>query len=145
MANFAKIGLNNEVLNVVLVNNLETMNEDGILEENIGVEKLKKETGHETWLLCGKNLNGEVIRKNIPGVGWFYNDEYDGFYPPKPLDKNDILCNSWTLDSLTCLWKPPIVKPDNYFKYDDNTHEISFSWDEELYQSDNTKGWIEID
>jgi hypothetical protein len=145
MANFAKIGLNNEVLNVIVINNLETMTEDGILDENIGIEKLKNTTGHETWLLCGKNLNGEIIRKNVPGIGWFYSQEYDGFYQPRPLDMNGLICNSWTLNESTLTWEPPITKPDNYFKYENNIHEISFSWDEQLYQSDNTKGWTEID
>lgn len=145
MANFAKIGLNNQVLNVVVISNLDTMNEDGVIDETIGIEKLKQETGHETWLLCGKNLNGEVIRKNIPGIGWSYNQEYDGFCPPRPLDMNDIVCNSWTLDIETCTWNPPIVKPENYFKYEDGTHEVSFKWDENLYQQNNTEGWVAND
>jgi len=145
MANFAKIGLNNQILNIVVLSNLDTMTEDGELDESIGIEKLKKETGHETWLMCGKNLKGEVIRKNIPGLGWTYNQEYDGFHSPRPVDINQTVCNSWTLDMETCKWNPPITKPENYFKYENGTHEIVFSWDENAYQEDNTKGWIAID
>jgi hypothetical protein len=40
---------------------------------------------------------------------------------------------SWTLNETTCLWDAPIVKPNG-----------DYVWNEELYQSDNTQGWVEV-
>ena len=72
-------------------------------------------------------LGGTPLRKNYAGVGWTYDQTRDAFIPPKAYA-------SWTLNETTCLWDPPIVKP--------NTGR--YEWNEELYQSDNTKGWVEI-
>ena len=44
--------------------------------------------------------------------------------------------NSWTLDDDTCHWEAPITYPDD---------DEAYTWDEDLYQSDNTKGWVEIE
>lgn len=143
MAKFAKIGLNNEVIDIVVMSNLETMTEDGIFDEQIGIKKLKKETGHETWLLCGSNLNGTTIRKNEPSIGWFYNQECDGFYLPRPVDINNQSCDSWILNKVSCIWEPPIPRPNSYFKYEDNIHEICFIWNENLYLENNQNGWVQ--
>lgn len=143
MANFAKIGLSNVVLNIVSMSNLETMTEGGVLDGSIGIEKLSNQTGHETWLLCGNDLTGNVIRKNLPSTGWFYSEEYDGFYSPRPVDINGNVCNSWTLNGETCLWEPPIVQPDSYFA-DGDRHEVVYHWNETAYQEDNTTGWEAI-
>ena len=43
---------------------------------------------------------------------------------------------SWTLNSTTYLWEPPIANP--------NTGTTLYKWNETLYQSDNTKGWEEV-
>ena len=42
---------------------------------------------------------------------------------------------SWTLAD-TWLWLALIVYPDNGNMY---------SWDEDVYQADNTKGWVEVE
>ena len=66
-------------------------------------------------------------RKNYAGFGYTYDKDKDAFIPPQPYA-------SWTLNETTCLWEPPITKPTTGL----------YKWDEELYQSDNTKGWVEI-
>ena len=43
MAKFAKIGLNNVVERLVYMSNLDTMNDDGVLDETFGKEKLEAE------------------------------------------------------------------------------------------------------
>lgn len=72
-------------------------------------------------------LGGTPLRKNFAGVGYTYDKEKDAFIPP---------CDfaSWTLNETTCLWEPPIVKPTTG----------NYEWNEELYQSDNTQGWVEV-
>ena len=78
--------------------------------------------------LGGKhNLGGTPLRKNYAGLGFTYDVTRDAFIPPQNFP-------SWTLNETTCLWDPPIPKP---------TDGKFYRWNETLYQSDNTKGWIE--
>lgn len=76
-------------------------------------------------------LNGIPFRKNYAGIGFLYDEFRDAFIPPK-------LFNSWTLNEETCDWDPPIPKPESI------GDEI-YEWDESLYASDNTKGWVLVD
>ena len=68
----------------------------------------------------------KALRKNYAAVGFSYDRSKDAFIPPQPYA-------SWILNETTCLWEPPIVKPNGNYK-----------WNEELYQSDNTQGWVEV-
>jgi hypothetical protein len=79
MAHFAKIGLNNEVLDVVVVNNIDCMTPGGVHDETIGVAFLKRLTGHETWVQT--SYTGE-IRMRFAGVGYQYDSASDEFVPP---------------------------------------------------------------
>lgn len=73
-------------------------------------------------------LGGTPLRKNFAGVGYTYDKEKDAFIPPCDF-------TSWTLNETTCLWEAPLTYPDDGKTY---------IWNEELYQSDNTKGWVEV-
>ena len=54
---------------------------------------------------AGKHRQGgEPLRKNFPGVGWFYDGI--GFYPPQ-------VHPTWILDRDTYSWVPPVPKPDD--------------------------------
>ena len=57
-------------------------------------------------------------RKNFAGIGFNYDGT--GFYPPQPF-------NSWTLNSSTYLWEPPVSYPDDENLYEWN--EETQSWD----------------
>ena len=72
-------------------------------------------------------LGGTPLRKNFAGIGFTYDKTKDAFIPPQQFP-------SWTLNETTCLWEPPIPQPSDGKAY---------RWDETLYQSDNTKGWVE--
>lgn len=119
MAHFAKIGLDNLVIDVLVVNNRETMDSNGIEHEDIGVEFLINLTGHETWVQTSYNGN---IRKNYAGIGYTYDSQRDAFIPPKPYP-------SWVLNEETCLWESITPKPID---------EKPYKWDED------TLSWIEI-
>ena len=67
------------------------------------------------------------FRKQFAGVGYKYDKEKDIFIAPQPFP-------SWTLDSNSD-WKPPIAEPS------DSTTK-PYLWDEDVYQADNTKGWV---
>ena len=72
--------------------------------------------------------SGTAFRGNYAGIGYTYDTENDVFYPAKPYSK-------WVLDETTCLWKAPTTCPED---------DKSYYWNEDLYQSDNTKGWTEL-
>ena len=74
------------------------------------------------------SLGGTAFRKNYAGVGFTYDESNDAFIAPKPH-------NSFTLNDSTYLWESPITYPDDGKPY---------IWNETLYQSDNSKGWVEI-
>ena len=72
-------------------------------------------------------LGGTPLRKNFATVGGNYDKNNDVFYNVQPFV-------SWTLNTTTYMWDPPITRPSDGKVY---------YWNESLYQSDNTKGWIE--
>ena len=123
MAHFAKLGIDNIVLEVLVINNIDTMTPQGEEREEIGVEFLRKLTGHETWK---QTSYGRKFRKNYAGIGFTYDSNRDAFIAPKPYP-------SWTLDENTCGWNPPIPAPTNENKtYTWN--ESTLSWNEhDLY------------
>ena len=123
MAHFAKIGLDNIVIDVLVVANRETMDAQGNEQESIGVEFLRNLTGHQTWIQTSYNGN---IRKNYAGIGYTYNSQRDAFIPPKPYP-------SWILNEQTCLWEAPIPMPTDseYYVWD----ELTTSW--VIIQNDN--------
>jgi hypothetical protein len=79
--------------------------------------------------------DGEPLRGNYAGIGYTYDSVNDVFYPPRPLDKNGLSCNSWTIGAPTWLWEPPISIPS-----DAGTGEPPkiYAWDEP------SKNWILI-
>jgi hypothetical protein len=122
MAHFAKIGIDNTVLEVLVVNNVDCMTPQGEEREEIGVEFLKKLTGHESWKQT--SYNGS-FRKRYAGHGYTYNSELDAFIPPKPYA-------SWTLDTETAAWNPPTPMPTTEGKIY-TWNESTLSWDESEY------------
>jgi hypothetical protein len=107
MAHFAKIGIDNIVLEVLVVNNVDTMTPQGVEQEEIGVEFLRKLTGHATWRQTSYNAN---FRKNYAGEGYTYDSGRDAFIPARPYA-------SWTLDEATCRWNPPTPYPTDGNSY----------------------------
>ena len=111
MASFAKIGLNNKVIEVHSVNNEVLLDANGVEQENLGIDFLTKLTGWAIWKQTSYNtiagehkLGGTPFRKNHAGKGFTYDEDRDAFIPPKPY-------NSWTLNETTCDWDPPVEKP----------------------------------
>lgn len=65
---------------------------------------------------------GQPFRKNYAGIGYIYDAERDAFIPPRPYQ-------SWQLDETTCLWNPPVPRPeDNDKRWD--WDEATLSWAE---------------
>ena len=127
MASFAKIGLNNKVIEVLSVNNEVLKDANGIEQENIGVDFLTKLTGYPVWKQTSYNTNGGVnssggtpLRKNHAGIGYTYDEDRDAFIPKKPF-------SSWVLNETTCLWESPVAYPNDGQRY--NWNETIKNWE----------------
>ena len=60
----------------------------------------------------------QAIRKNTAGIGYTYDVDKDAFISPKPHD-------SWTLNTTTCMWEPPVARPDGLVNWNEDTE----TWD----------------
>ena len=127
MATFAKIGLNNKVIEVLSVHNNELKDSNGVEQEVNGIDFLTKLTGWSIWVQSSYNTyagvhskGGTPLRKNHAGIGYTYDEDRDAFIPKKPF-------NSWTLDETTCQWEAPVALPDTENSY--NWNETTTSWD----------------
>jgi hypothetical protein len=81
MASFAKIGLNNKVIEVLSINNEVLRDSNGVEQEVNGIDFLTKLTGWAIWKQTSYNGN---IRKNYAGIGMTYDEDRDAFIAPKP-------------------------------------------------------------
>ena len=129
--------------------------EQVIVAEQEFIDTLPKEDG-VSWLQTSFNtLQGKhydpitkqeddkpPLRGNYAGIGYVYDPTLDVFAPPQPYP-------SWKLDA-NGVWQPPhkiglqgVVAPEQ--AADPSFHEGTDSkwslWDEDAYNSDNTKGW----
>jgi hypothetical protein len=64
-------------------------------------------------------LGGTPLRKNFAGIGYVYDSEKDAFYAEQPFP-------SWTLNEQTCLWEPPVARPEKVDLHDWN--EATGQW-----------------
>jgi len=128
MASFAKIGLNNKVIEVLSVHNNELKDSNGVEQEVNGIDFLTKLTGWAIWKQTSYNTSGGVhkldgtpLRKNHAGIGYTYDEDRDAFIPSQTFP-------SWTLNEDTCLWEAPVIKPDDGKRY--NWNEEITNWEE---------------
>jgi len=128
MASFAKIGLNNKVIEVLSVHNNELLDSNGVEQEVNGVDFLTKLTGWSIWKQTSYNTSGGVhkssgtpFRKNHAGIGFIYDEDKDAFITPQPYA-------SWILNETTCGYEPPVAYPDDGKDYKWN--EETTTWDE---------------
>ena len=127
MAHFAKLGLNNEVIGVHVVDNVNLLDADGNDQEQIGIDHLLRVHGGGTWVQTSYNTfggkhsyGGTPLRKNYAGIGYTYDASLGAFIQPKPFA-------SWTLNEETCLWEAPAPYPDDGKVYVWN--EETQAWD----------------
>ena len=127
MASFAKIGLNNKVIEVISVNNEVLKDSSGIEREELGIQFLNELTGWPIWKQTSYNTHkgihnngGTPLRKNYAGIGYTYDEDRDAFIPKK-------LFNSWILNEDTCNWESPIPMPTDGQRY--NWNENTKTWE----------------
>jgi hypothetical protein len=130
MAHFAKIGLNNKVIDVIVVNNNAILDADGNESEINGINFLTQLTGWALWKQTSfrthsgihSDSDGIALRKNFAGIGYTYDEDRDAFIPPKPY-------SSWLLNASTCQWEPPVAYPDADSDEMYSWNEETTSWD----------------
>jgi hypothetical protein len=115
MASFAKLNSENIIITVESVVNEVIKDLNGVEQEQLGIQFLRTLYNEPNAIWKQTSYNNR-IRKNYAGIGYTYDSEHDAFIPPKPF-------NSWILNETTCLWNPPIDKPN-----DDN----EYIWNEEI-------------
>ena len=128
MAYFAKLGTGNIVEKVISVNNAVITDDNGIEQEQLGIDFINKlYNTNDTWKKTSYNTNGGIhvkggtpFRKNYAGIGFQYDLQRDAFLPPKPF-------NSWILNEDTCFWKAPIAYPTDGKEYIWNEENLSWN------------------
>lgn len=118
MAHYAQLDSNNVVTQVIVIDNKDTADANGVEKEYIGAAFCERLFGG-TWKQTSYNGN---LRKNYAGIGYTFDSTRDAFIPPKPYA-------SWVLIEETCQWKAPVDMP---------TDDKKYSWNEE------TTSWVEI-
>jgi len=120
MAHFAKLKVGNIVEQVIVVHNSVITDENGIEQEQLGVDFINNlYNTRDVWKQTSYNKS---FRKNFASIGYYYDQQRDAFIEPKPFD-------SWTLNEDTCRWEAPVTYPTDGKRY---------SWDEA------TTNWKEV-
>ena len=117
MAHYAQIDENNIVTQVIVIDNKDTADANGVEKEYIGAAFCERLFGG-TWKQTSYNGN---IRKNYAGIGYTYRSDIDAFTAPQPYA-------SWTLDA-NAQWQAPTAMP---------TDGKMYSWNEE------SQTWVEV-
>ena len=117
MAHFAELNEDNIVQRVIVVDNEDCLDANGVESEEVGIAFCHNLLGG-TWKQT--SYNGS-FRKNYAGNGYVYNSSKDAFISPKPFSK-------WVLNEETCQWEAPVAYPDDdkFYVWNDNKGE----WEE---------------
>ena len=136
MAHYAKLGANNKVIGVHVVNDSDCLNADGIEDEEVGRQFLERIHNWPLWKKTSYNTignkhnsgdNSKALRGNYAGIGMTYDEDNDIFISKKPFA-------SWVLDVPTASWKSPIGDAPALSDEEKITHyyewnESGQSWD----------------
>ena len=120
MAHFARLDENNVVVQVIVVNNDDCLDENGVESEDVGVAFCQGLLGADTrWKQTSYN---HKFRRQYAGAGYSYFEPLDVFVEPQPY-------SSWTFDTTTANWVSPVPKPSVPDIY-------ALVWDEENQEWD---------
>jgi hypothetical protein len=125
MAHYARLDENNVVTQVIVVDNKDCADANGVEKEYIGAAFCERLFGG-TWKQTSYNGN---MRKNYAGIGYTYNADIDAFVPPKPFA-------SWLLNEETAQWEAPVAMPEDAGTGDPPKR---YQWDEV------TVNWVEVE
>jgi hypothetical protein len=118
MAHFAELDDNSYVKRVLVVNNNELLDENGLEQSQKGIDFLVALFGGR-WVQTSYN---STFRKCFAGIDYFYDETADVFIPRKPFP-------SWVFNEVTWRWQAPVTKPTEGY----------YVWNEEI------QNWIQAD
>lgn len=133
MAHYARVNSNNIVTYVTPIPNELITDSDGNEHEEWAYEHLYEsipDSIGDRWIKTSYNNN---IRVRYAGIGYTYDETLDAFIPPKRFP-------SWIFAEEIADWQSPLGPAPTL----DEQQIITkfYVWDEDLYNSDNTKGWV---
>jgi hypothetical protein len=117
MAHFAKLNENNVVTEVIVVNNNELLDDNGVELESKGIAFCNSLTSGK-WIQTSYNNS---FRNIFAGIGYTYDYEFDVFIAPQPYP-------SWKLNYTTFIWEAPVAKPSEIDGYRWVWSEINQEW-----------------
>lgn len=130
MAHFAKLDENNKVIDVIVVDNNEILDDNNIEREQLGLAFCITLTRHLYWKQTSYNSK---FRKNFAKIGSTYDPVKDMFIDEQPYP-------SWTLNTETGKYEPPVPKPvqpiDHYSNPGYTWDESTLSWIDCSYKTD---------
>ena len=116
MAHFAKLNASSIVQEVIVVNNSDILDPDGIESEAVGIAFCQSLFGADTiWKQTSYNAS---FRCNYAGIGFRYATDLDAFIAPQPFP-------SWLLNA-SCQWEAPVPMPNDGKPY--NWNEGLLRW-----------------
>jgi len=129
MAHYAKLGANNKVIGVHVVNDVDCQNASGVEDEEVGRQFLERIHSWPLWKKTSYNTQnnqhkkgGTPLRGNYAGIGYTYDEDNDIFMPKKPFA-------SWTLNLAEARWQSPVGDAPALSEEEQNTH--LYEWDED--------------
>ena len=143
MAHFAKIDKNNIVVTIHIVNNSVITDSNGIEQESLGQDFLRKlYKNNDTYLKCSYNTKGgkyyspnngitdgtqldldqsKAFRGWYPAIGYVYDSVNDRFIPPKIFENSKF-------NKEKLIWEPLIEYP-SITTYGDGTSQYLIGFD----------------
>ncbi len=129
MAHFAELDDDNTVLRVIVLNDSDTADAEGVEDEAIGIAWIGARLPGR-WLQTSYNTKsgahqygGTPLRGRYAGIGMVYVPDSDVFVDPKPYP-------SWVLNLTTVYWEAPV------------TPELQSSTDPPYYWNEDTGAWV---
>ena len=102
MKTYAKIGIDNEVIQVAV------LSDD--FSDNAGLQFMKDTTGSENWLICNETV----------GKGDTWDKSKNAFIKAQPFP-------SWTLNKTTYQWEAPITDPGDDYYWNEDAYQADNS------------------
>ena len=139
MASFAKLNTNNQVVDIIIVNDDDLKDNNGVPAEGIGVGFLQKTYGADTiWKQSPKgNIAGIGMTyiTNVATLGVASTDVFIGETKPYP---------SWSIGINTARWYPPDNPGEAPQDLTDSDRAAGkyYVWNESNYQSNPSTAWV---
>ena len=139
MAQFAKLGANSKVIQVLTLDNKDMLNADGVEDESVGQQYLETHNNWpaQMWIQTSYNTQGnkhnsgdnsKAFRGNYAGIGYTWDEDNQIFWPKKPFA-------SWVKNTTDARWQSPIgdapdLTEEQTSQNEAQTHSWGYVWNE---------------